>query len=468
MPRVPDQATLDKLKQIVGPSGWADDPETLAPFLVEWRSRYQGATPLLLKPATTEEVAAIMRVCCAAELGVVPQGGNTGLVGAQIPRVGRDEILINLSRLNRVRAVDPYNNTITVEAGCILENVQKAAEEAERLFPLSLAAQGSCEIGGNLSANAGGIHVLRYGNSRELVLGLEVVTPDGEIWNGLRGLRKDNTGYDLKHMYIGAEGTLGIITAAVLKLFPRHHQVETVFAGIPDVDAVLPLLALAREVSGDQVLAFELIPRFALELVIKHIAGCSDPLAQPSPWYVLTDLTANREVAEAVLSQGLDRGLINDAALAGSAAQSAALWKLRESVSEAQKPEGGSIKHDVSVPVSHIPAFMKEGLAAVEKLVPGIRPVPFGHVGDGNLHFNFTQPVGVDKDAFLARWEEVNRVVHDIVVAHGGSISAEHGIGVLKRDEARRYKSLVELDLMRRIKQALDPKGIMNPGKGVV
>jgi FAD/FMN-containing dehydrogenase len=468
MLRIPDHATLEKLKQIVGPSGWIADPEALAPFLVEWRSRYQGATPLLLRPATTREVAEIMRVCCEAEVGVVPQGGNTGLVGAQIPREGQGEILINLSRLNRVRAVDPFNNTITVEAGCILENVQRAAEEVDRLFPLSLAAQGSCEIGGNLSANAGGIHVLRYGNSRELVLGLEVVTPEGEIWNGLRGLRKDNTGYDLKHLYIGAEGTLGIITAAVLKLFPRHHQVETVFAGIPDVDAVLPLLALARQVSGDQVLAFELIPRFALELVIKNIAGCTDPLAQPSPWYVLTDLTVRRDVAESFLSQGLERGLINDAALAGSAAQSAALWRLRESISEAQKPEGGSIKHDVSVPVSHIPAFMKEGLAAVEKLVPGIRPVPFGHVGDGNLHFNFTQPRGADPNAFLARWEEVNRVVHDIVVAHGGSISAEHGIGVLKREEARRYKSAVELDLMRRIKRALDPKGIMNPGKGVV
>jgi FAD/FMN-containing dehydrogenase len=346
--------------------------------------------------------------------------------------------------------------------------VQKAAADADRLFPLSLAAEGSCEIGGNLSANAGGIHVLRYGNSRDLVLGLEVVTPEGEIWNGLRGLRKDNTGYDLKHLYIGGEGTLGIITAAVLKLFPRHRQVETLFVGVPDVDAVVPLLALAREVCGDQVLAFELIPRFALQLVIKHIAGCTDPLAEPSPWYVLTDLTVGRDVAEAFLSDALDRGLVNDAALAGSAAQAAALWKLRESIADAQKPEGGSIKHDVSVPVSHIPAFMKEGLVAVEKLVPGIRPVPFGHVGDGNLHFNFTQPLGADKDAYLARWEEVNRVVHDIVVAHGGSISAEHGIGLLKREEARRYKSAVELDLMRRIKHALDPKGIMNPGKGVV
>ncbi len=468
MPRVPDKATLDRLKQIVGPSGWVEDAETLAPYLAEWRSRYQGATPLMLKPATPQEVAAILRVCAAAEVGVVPQGGNTGLVGAQIPRAGRAEILVNLSRLNRVRAVDPLNNTITVEAGCVLETVQKAAAEAERLFPLSLAAEGSCQIGGNLSSNAGGIHVLRYGNSRELVLGLEVVTPEGEIWNGLRGLRKDNTGYDLKHLYIGAEGTLGIITAAVLKLFPRNRLVQTVFAGVPELEAVLPLLALAREVTGDQVLAFELIPRFALELVMKHIAGCTDPLAEPWPWYVLTDLTVARDVAESFMARALERGLLSDAALAGSASQAAALWRLRESISEAQKPEGGSIKHDVSVPVSHIPAFMKEALAAVEGLVPGIRPVPFGHVGDGNLHFNFTQPVGADQAGFLARWEEVNRVVHDIVVAHGGSVSAEHGIGVAKREEARRYKSPVELDLMRRIKQALDPKGIMNPGKGVV
>jgi FAD/FMN-containing dehydrogenase len=469
MPRPPDHATLERLKQIAGPAGWSDDPDTLAPHLVEWRSRFQGKTPLLLKPANAAEVAAIVRVCAEAEVGIVPQGGNTGLVGAQIPRASGHEILVNLSRMNRVRSVDPINNTLTAEAGCVLAAVQQAAVEQDRLFPLSLAAEGSCQIGGNLSANAGGIHVLRYGNSRDLVLGLEVVTAEGEIWNGLRGLRKDNTGYDLKQLYVGAEGTLGIITAAVLKLFPRHRQVETAFAAVPTAKAVLDLLTLAREMSGDGgVLAFEMISRFALDLVVKNIAGSIDPLATASPWYVLVDLTVARATAEAFMSKALDHGLVTDAALAGSAAQAATLWKLRESISEAQKREGGSIKNDVSVPVSQIPSFIEEALAAVAKLVPGIRPVPFGHVGDGNLHFNFSQPVGIHQEAYLARWEEVTGVVHAIVAAHGGSISAEHGIGVAKREEARRYKSAVELDLMRRIKQALDPKGIMNPGKGIV
>ena len=469
MPRPPDQATLEGLKQIAGPAGWSDDPDTLAPHLTEWRSRFQGKTPLLLKPASTAEVAAIVRVCAEAEVAIVPQGGNMGLVGAQIPHASGHEVLVNLSRMNRVRAVDPINNTLTAEAGCVLEAVQQAAAEKDRLFPLSLAAQGSCQIGGNLSANAGGIHVLRYGNSRDLVLGLEVVTPEGEIWNGLRGLRKDNSGYDLKQLYIGAEGTLGIITAAVLKLFPRHRQVETAFAAVPTPEAALDLLTLAREMSGDGgVLAFEMISRFALDLVVKNVAGSTDPLATPSPWYVLVDLTVPRATAEALMTAALDRGLVSDAALAGSAAQAAALWKLRESISEAQKREGGSIKNDVSVPLSQIPSFIEEALATVAKLVPGIRPVPFGHVGDGNLHFNFSQPVGVEQEAYLARWEEVTHVVHAIVVGHGGSISAEHGIGVAKREEARRYKSAVEIDLMRRIKQALDPKGIMNPGKGIV
>jgi FAD/FMN-containing dehydrogenase len=350
----------------------------------------------------------------------------------------------------------------------VLAAVQQAAADLDRLFPLSLAAEGSCQIGGNLSANAGGIHVLRYGNSRDLVLGLEVVTAEGEIWDGLRGLRKDNTGYDLKHLYIGAEGTLGIITAAVLKLFPRNRQVETAFSAVPTPEAALDLLNLARDLSGDGVLAFELISQLALDLVLKNMDGVSDPLAARSPWYVLTDLTVSRVTAEAFLAQALQRGLITDAALAGSSAQAAALWKLRESISEAQKRDSASIKHDVSLPLSQIPSFIKEALAAVQALIPGIRPVPFGHVGDGNLHFNFSQPIGSDKEAYLDRWEEVNRVVHPIVVAHGGSISAEHGIGVAKRQEARRYKSPVELDLMRKVKRALDPKGIMNPGKGVV
>jgi FAD/FMN-containing dehydrogenase len=469
MPRPPDQATLERLKQIVGPLGWADDPETLAPHLLEWRSRYQGKTPLLLKPANTQEVAEIVRVCAAAEVGVVPQGGNTGLVGGQIPRPEGQDILLNLARMNRIRAIDTSNNTMTVDAGCVLAAVQQAAVDQDRLFPLSLAAEGSCQIGGNLSANAGGVHVLRYGNSRDLVLGLEVVTAEGEIWDGLRGLRKDNTGYDLKHLYIGAEGTLGIITAAVLKLFPRTRQVETAFAAVPSPEAALDLLNLAREVTGDGgVLAFEMIARLALELVVKNIPNCSDPMDTPSPWYVLTDLSVPRATAESFLAQAMERGLVSDAVLAGSKAQTTALWRLRESISEAQKHEGGSIKNDISVPVSRIPSFVTQGLAAVEKLIPGVRPVPFGHVGDGNLHFNFSQPKGADSEAYLARWDDVNRVVNQIAVAHGGSISAEHGIGVAKREAARGYKSAVELGLLQRIKSALDPKGIMNPGKGVV
>jgi FAD/FMN-containing dehydrogenase len=337
-----------------------------------------------------------------------------------------------------------------------------------RLLPLSLAAEGSSQVGGNLSTNAGGIHVLRYGSARDAVLGIEVVTADGEIWDGLRALRKDNTGYDLKHLFVGAEGTLGIITAAVLKLFPRPREVQTLFAAVPDPERVLGLLSLARDLTGDGIYAFEMISRFALELVTRHMPGTADPLAAPSPWYVLADLTVPRATAEALLAAAFEKDLIADAVLAGSAAQARDLWKLRESASEAQKHEGGSIKHDISVPVSHLPAFLAEALAAATKLIPGVRPVPFGHVGDGNLHFNFTQPAGMDKDAYLAQWQALNRVVHDIVLAHGGSISAEHGIGVLKREEARRTKSAVELELMSRIKRALDPKGIMNPGKGVV
>ena len=467
MPRPADTAILERLKQLVGPAGWSTDPDELLPHLTEWRNKFVGKTPLLLKPRNTQEVAAIVRVCAEAEVGIVPQGGNTGLVGGQIPRPTGTDLLVSMKRMNRVRSVDSINNTMIVEAGATLGVAQEAALQVDRLLPLSLAAEGTSQVGGNLSTNAGGIHVLRYGNARDAVLGLEVVTPDGEIWDGLRGLRKDNTGYDLKHLYIGAEGTLGIITAAVLKLYPRPRQIQTMFLGTSDPDAVLSLLSLARDISGDAVFAFEMLSRFALELVIRHMAGTHDPLAKPSPWYVLTDMTVGRETAEQFLAAALEKGLVQDAVLAANPAQAKALWKLRESISESQKPEGGSIKHDVSVPVSRIPAFMTEALAAAEKLIPGIRPVPFGHVGDGNLHFNFTQPLAMDKQVYLAKWEALNRVVHDLVVAHGGSISAEHGIGVLKREEARRYKSAVELDLMRRVKVALDPKGIMNPGKGV-
>ena len=466
MPRPADPATLERLKSAAGPGGWSDDPEELAPHLVEWRNRYRGQTPLLLRPSSPAQVAELVGICAEAEVGIVPQGGNTGLMGGQIPLSG--EVLLSLARLDRVRAVDPVDNTMTVEAGCTLAAAQQAAAAAGRLFPLSLAAEGTCQVGGNLSTNAGGVHVLRYGNARELVLGLEVVTPDGTLWDGLRALRKDNTGYDLKHLFLGAEGTLGIITAAVVKLFPQHRHVQTVFAAVASPAAAVALLSHVRGASDDAVLAFELIPRFGLEIVTRHIPGAHDPLAAPSPWYVLVDLTMARPAAEALIAGALEAGLVTDAALAGNPAQAAALWKLRESLSEAQKPEGGSIKHDVSVPVSRIPALVERVDAAVTALVPGIRPCPFGHVGDGNLHYNLSQPLEMAKAAYLAREEEVHQAVHDIVAALGGSISAEHGIGVAKREEIRRYKSPVEIALMRRIKEALDPKGIMNPGKGVV
>ena len=467
MPRAPDAATLERLKQIVGPSGFVTDADELAPHLTEWRNLYRGRTPLLLKPASTAEVAAIVAVCAAAEVGIVPQGGNTGLVGGQIPHADGGEVLVNLGRMTRVRAVDPIDNAMTVEAGCTLAAVQEAAAGVDRLFPLSLASEGSCQIGGNLSTNAGGIHVLRYGNSRDLVLGLEVVTADGQVWNGLRTLRKDNTGYELKQLFLGAEGTLGIITAAVLKLFPRHHDVQTAFAAVPTIEAAVALLAHVRDSASDAVLAFELMPRRALEFVTRHLPGAIDPRPAPSPWYTIFDLTVARATVERSLAAAAETGLISDAALAANPGQAAGLWRLREGISEAQKPEGASIKHDISVPVSRIPAFVHQATAAVERLCPGIRPVPFGHVGDGNLHFNLSQPPGADGRAFLARSDEIHHAVHDIVAALGGSISAEHGIGQAKRQEIRRYKSAVEIALMARIKAALDPMGIMNPGKGV-
>ncbi len=468
MLRAPDPATLQRLKAIVGPAGLVPDPAEVEPYLHEWRNRWVGETPLLLCPGTPAEVGAIVRVCHDQHIGLVPQGGNTGLVGGQIPRPGHGEILVSLRRLNRIRNVDAVDGSITAEAGCTLAAVQAAASEVDRLFPLSLAAEGTCQIGGNLSTNAGGVHVLRYGNARDLVLGLEVVTPDGNLWNGLRALRKDNTGYDLKHLFLGAEGTLGIITAAVLKLYPRHRHVETIFASVPTLEAAVQLLAYARDATADAVLAFELIGRTALEFVTRHMPGCTDPLPRPSPWYILCDLSAGRGLAEEAIAGAINAGLISDAVLASGAAQSASLWRLRESISEAQKPEGTSIKHDISVPVSRIPALVERVLAAAPQVIPGIRPVPFGHVGDGNLHFNFTQPVGMDGKAFLARGEDLHLVVHDLTCAEGGSISAEHGIGLAKREEVQRYKSTVEIGLMRAIKHAIDPVGIMNPGKGVV
>jgi FAD/FMN-containing dehydrogenase len=455
--------TLARLKDVVGAKGFSEDPAEIAPHLEEWRSKYKGRSALLLKPAATAEVSAILAICNETGTPVVPQGGNTGLVGGQVPFDG--EVLLSLSRLNQIRALDVAAHTLSVEAGVVLAAVQKAADEKDLLFPLSLAAEGSATIGGNLSTNAGGVAVLRYGMARDLVLGLEVVLADGRVLDHMTALRKDNTGYDLKQLFIGAEGTLGVITAAVLKLFPKPARRATAFAAVPSPAAAVALLSRLQAATGGLVSAFEIMPRIGLELVVAHIPGARDPLSAPSPWYVLAEATSAAQfdldtVFEAVLAES-----VTDAAIAANEAQRAAFWALRENMSEAQKREGASIKHDVSVPVSAIPAFLAQATDAVLQALPGARPVGFGHIGDGNIHFNFSAPKGGDAAAFLARWEDIQRLVHDIVHQFGGSISAEHGIGVQKRDQLARYKSAVEMDVMRALKRTLDPKNILNPGK---
>ncbi len=459
--------TLARLKAAAGATGFSEDPAEIAPHLEEWRSKYKGRSALLLKPATTAEVSAILAICNETGTPIVPQGGNTGLVGGQIPFDG--EVLLSLSRLNKVRALDAAAHTISVEAGVILAAVQTAADEAGLLFPLSLAAEGSATIGGNLSTNAGGVAVLRYGMARDLVLGLEVVLADGRVLGHMTGLRKDNTGYDLKQLFIGAEGTLGVITAAVLKLFPRPEARATAFVAVPSPAAAVALLARLQAATGGLVAAFEIMPRLGIELVLAHMPGARDPLAAPSPWYVLVEATSAAQFdlhavfETALASAGTD--IVTDAVLAASDSQRAAFWALRETMSEAQKREGASIKHDISVPVGAIPAFLAKATEAVLAALPGARAVSFGHIGDGNIHFNFSAPKGGDAEAFLARWEYVQRIVHDIVHDFGGSISAEHGIGVQKRDELARYKSAVEMDLMRALKRSFDPNNILNPGK---
>ncbi|MDZ4251085.1 MAG: FAD-binding oxidoreductase [Sulfuritalea sp.] len=442
----------------------ADD---VAPYCTDWRSRYTGSALCVALPGSTEEVAAVVRACAAAGTAIVPQGGNTGLCGGATPVGG--ELVLSLRRLNRIRAVDADNNSITVEAGCTLQAVQEAALEADRLFPLSLAAEGSATIGGNLSTNAGGVQVLRYGNARELTLGLEVVLADGRIWDGLRALRKDNTGYDLKHLFIGAEGTLGLITAATLKLFPRPRTQATAWVAVPDPAAAVRLLGRLRDAAGDNVTAFEIVGRAALDLVLKHIPNARDPLAGKPAWQVLIELSGARDDLSATLEQALqsaaEAGGIDDAVLAASEAQTAALWALRENVSEAQKIEGVSIKHDIAVPVSRIAEFIARADAALQAAFPEVRIVCFGHIGDGNLHYNQSRSDAQSNADFIAQTTAVNRIVHDLVHQLGGSISAEHGLGQLKREEVLRYKSGTEMDLMRAVKQALDPRGLMNPGK---
>ncbi len=465
------EETLDRIKAAVGPKGWLADPADLAPFLEERRGLYRGNTPVVVRPASTEEVAAVVRICAETGTAIVPQGGNTGLVGGSVPDAGGGEILLNLSRMNRVRQVDPANDTITVEAGCVLANVQAAAADVDRLFPLSLGAEGSCQIGGNLSTNAGGTAVLRYGNMRELTLGLEVVLPNGDIWDGLRGLRKDNTGYDLKQIFVGAEGTLGIITAAVLRLYPRPREVVTALAAMRDPAAAVALFGRARAAVGEAVTACELMPRVGIDMALRHVPDTVDPLAGRLDHYLLVELssardgTALRDGLEALLAGAMETGEVLDATIAATEAQARGLWRLREAIPEALRSEGGSIKHDVAVPVSRVAEFLDEATARVTAALPGVRPVAFGHIGDGNIHFNLSEPEGADSAVFLGEWERMNRIVHGVVMQMGGSFSAEHGIGRLKRDELQRYKSEVEVGLMRKLKTALDPDGLMNPEK---
>jgi FAD/FMN-containing dehydrogenase len=463
---------LDDLAAIVGARYVLAAETDMAPYLVEWRGLYRGRAAAVVKPGSTAEVAQVIRLAGRLGIPIVPQGGNTGLVGGQTPDESGRAIVLSLTRIDRIREVDALSDTMTVEAGVTLARAQEAAEGVDRLFPLSLASEGSCTIGGNLSTNAGGTAVLAYGNARDLVLGLEVVLADGRVWNGLGKLRKDNTGYDLRNLFVGAEGTLGIITAAVLKLFPRPRSVVTVLAGLSTPQAALDLLALAKVAAGGTVTTFELVPRIGIEMVTRHMSGTRDPLASPHPWYVLMEVGSGaaegtEEAVAGLLETALDRGLVEDATIATSLDRRNALWKLRETLPEAQGFEGGSIKHDISVPLASVPAFIEEASAAVTAVVPGARPVPFGHLGDGNLHFNITQPAGADKAAFLARWTEVNEVVHALVRRYGGSVSAEHGIGQLKRHLLEEVKDPVALDLMRRLKATLDPQGILNPGKVV-
>ena len=463
---------IETLADIVGAQNVITDAQTMHPYLGDWRGRYRGAARCVVRPGTTAEVSAIVRACAAAGVAMLPQGGNTSHCGASIPDKSGKTVLISLSRLNKIRAVDAANNTITVEAGCVLQNLQEAALAVDRLFPLSLAAEGSCQIGGNLSTNAGGVQVLRYGNARELVLGLEVVLPDGEVWNGLRGLRKDNTGYDLKQLFIGAEGTLGIITAAVVKLFPLPRSTATAWLAIASPQAAIGLLNGLQAAFGAMLTACELVSDISLGMVLKHIPGAQAPL-EKSPWYLLVELSGSgeeaalRDALATFLEPALENGEISDAVLAQSVDQAKRLWNLRESISEAQKIEGFSIKHDISVPVSRIPEFLERAGAALQHAWPGIRIVAFGHVGDGNLHYNQSKPEAGENAAFIAAQPQVNEMVHDIVHQLGGSISAEHGIGQLKREEILRYKSPLEMQMMRTIKQAFDPRGLMNPGKVV-
>ncbi|ESR24755.1 FAD-binding oxidoreductase [Lutibaculum baratangense] len=460
---------IDRFAAIVGPANALRDPADQERYLVEWRGLWHGETPVVLRPGSTAEVARILELAHETGTRIVPQGGNTGLVGGQVP--AGDEVLVSLGRMKRIRSVDPAGDTIIVDAGATLSEVQQAAEDVDRLFPLSLASEGSCQIGGNLATNAGGTAVLAYGTMRDLVLGLEVVLADGRIWNGLRTLRKDNTGYDLRHLFVGSEGTLGIVTGAALKLFPKPRSRVTAMAATPSPADALRLFSVLRGTAGGTLTTFEILPRIGLDFVLRHAAGTRDPFGAPHDWYLLIEVSSGveeataRDALEADLAGAFEEGLLLDAVVARSGNQASAFWRLREMLSEVQSHEGGSIKHDVSVPVAKVPEFLARAGEAVIELLPEARLVPFGHLGDGNIHFNVSQPPGMDKARFLSMWDEMNERVHGVAAALGGSISAEHGIGQLKRRLLPRVKDPVEYELMLAIKRTLDPQGLLNPGK---
>jgi FAD/FMN-containing dehydrogenase len=466
---LPELAT--RLRDVVGETGLVTDPERMRGYLTDWRNAYTGSAAAVVRPGSTEEVAAVVRACREQGVAVVPQGGNTGLCGGSMPDASGTQIVLSLDRMRRIRAVDPVNLTITVDAGAVLQSVQEAAAAEGCLFPLSLGSEGSCTVGGNLSTNAGGTGVLRYGTMRDLTLGLEVVLPGGRIWSGLRGLRKDNTGYDLKHLFIGAEGTLGVITAAVLKLFPAVRSRATAWVALPAVQAAVDLIGVVRGLCGDRLTGFEIMSRQSVDLVLTHQAGARDPFAAVHPWYALVELSDTLPdsglggLLEAALGEAFDRGVAADAVVASGSAQVAALWALREGISEAQNFEGPSLKHDVTVPISSIAAFVAQTDRALDAAVPGIRIVAYGHIGDGNLHYNLSKPAGSDDDAFRARADELARIVYDATSSFDGSISAEHGLGQSKRDVIADYKDGYELELMRGVKALFDPTGLMNPGK---
>jgi len=459
---------LVQFANIVGENYAITDPAMQEPYLREMRDLYRGNTPMVLRPGSVAEVSAVLKLANETRTAVVPQGGNTGLVGGQIPHHG--EIVLSLNRMDKIREVDATSNTITAEAGVSLGRVRAAAADVDRLYPLLLPSEGTCTVGGNLSTNAGGTTAVSWGVARQQALGLEVVLADGRVLNNLNKLKKDNTGYDLKNLFIGAEGTLGVITAASLRLIPRPRSVETAFVGVASPEAALELLGIASEQSGGNITSFELMVRLGIDAVLKHDGGARDPLSDKHPWYVLIEISSQartglRDTMEAILAEGAERGLVADATIADSLDQTKAFWRIREMFGEVQRQVGGSIKHDISVPVANVPAFIKEANDAVVKLIPGARPLPFGHLGDGNIHYNIAQPVDADKAAFLERWHDVNAVVFDVVLKYGGSISAEHGIGVMKRDLLPTIKDPVAMELMRTLKRTLDPNGILNPGK---